>query len=113
TLEVRTLEAHVDVPCVAGVRVVEEDRMRITGDVAGLPQEGEVDDRELEALVAVDRQDLDRVSVGLEPATAVPHCSCPRRLQRCAAVATWSARSLPSARRLPPRAGAAQRGAGL
>ena len=40
-------------------------------DVAGLPQERVVDDRELEALAAVDRQHLHRLGVGLQPAAAL------------------------------------------
>ena len=40
-------------------------------DVPRLPQVREVDDRELEALAAVDREHLDGVGVGLEPAAAL------------------------------------------
>ena len=70
--ELRPLERHVDRPRVAGLRIVEEDRgLRLVGDPARLPQERQVDDRELEPLAAMDRQHLDRLGVRLEPAAAL------------------------------------------
>ena len=43
----------------------------VAPDPGRLPQVGEVDDRELEALAAVDRQHLHRLGVGLQPAAAL------------------------------------------
>ena len=40
------------------------------GDVARLPQVGQVDDRELQPLAAVDGEDLHRLGVGLQPPAA-------------------------------------------
>ena len=60
----------VDGSFVAGVRVV-EDRERIVGDVAWLPQVGVVDDGILESLAAMDGEDLHRFGVGFEAAAAV------------------------------------------
>ena len=69
--EVRPRQADVDAQGVPGVRVVEEHRVGVAGDVARLPEEGQVDDRELEPLAPVDGQDLDGLGVGLEPAAAL------------------------------------------
>ena len=46
-------------------------RLLLAPDPGRLPQVGEVDDRELEALAAVDREHLHRLGVGLQPAAAL------------------------------------------
>ena len=46
-----------------------------------------VDDRELEALAAVDRQDLDRLGVGVEPPAALLVAAVARRRRRSAGAA--------------------------
>ena len=70
-LVVPALQRDVEPALVARVRVVEGDGMRARGLEARLPQEGHVDDAELEPLGAVDRQHLDGVGVGLEAAAAL------------------------------------------
>ena len=69
--EVRAVEADVDRPRVVARRVVEEDRLALVADPGRLPQVGEVDDRELEPLAAVDREHLHGLGVGLQPAAAL------------------------------------------
>jgi hypothetical protein len=69
--EVGAVHADVDDALVAGLRVVEEDRLGIARDVARLPQVGVVDDRELDALAAMDGEDLDGLGVGLEAPAAL------------------------------------------
>ncbi len=64
-------EADVDRALVVAVGVVEEDGLVALGDVAGLPQVGEVDDGELQTLAAVDGQDLDGLLVGLQAPAAL------------------------------------------
>ena len=82
-------------------------------DVARLPQERAVDDRELEALAAVDGQDLDRLGVGLQPPAALLVARVLARPSaiRCAQPAR-SARWRRAARSSPRRAAAGRRGAG-
>ena len=65
-LERPPLEPDVDRVLVPGRRIVESHRL-LRPDPRRIPQERAVDDRELEALAAVDRQHLDRLGVGLEP----------------------------------------------
>ena len=69
--EVGAVHADVDHALVARLRIVEEDRLGVVGDPARLPQVGVVDDRELDALAAVDGEDLDRLGIGLEAAAAL------------------------------------------
>ena len=59
-----------------------------SGSSVGLPQVRAVDDRELEPLAAVDREDLDRLGVGLQPAAALLVAGVLRRPRRSAAAAT-------------------------
>ena len=66
--EAGPVEADVDRAPVAERGIVEEHRLGIGGAPARRPQERAVDDRELEALAAVDREDLHRLRIGLEPA---------------------------------------------
>ncbi len=62
--------ADVDGAPVAGIGVVEHRRL-VLEDPPRIPQVRAVDDGELEALAAVDRQHLHRLGVGLESAAAV------------------------------------------
>ena len=62
--------ADVDRAPVAGRRVVEDGRF-VLRDPPGVPEVRAVDDRELEALAAVDRQHLHGLRVGFQPAAAV------------------------------------------
>ncbi len=64
-------EADVDRALVAGRRVVKEDRARRAGDEPRLPQERQVDDRELQTLAAVDGENLDRLGVGFQAPAAL------------------------------------------
>ena len=64
------LAADVDRPDVVVLVVVVGGRLVLV-DVAGLPGERVVDDRELEALAAMDGQHLDRLGVGVEPQGAI------------------------------------------
>ena len=68
--DVGAVAADVDRPRVV-VLVVVEGRRLVLVDVAGLPGERVVDDRELEALAAVDGQHLHRLGVGVEPPGAL------------------------------------------
>ena len=104
--------ADVDRPGVV-VLVVVEGRRLVLVDVAGLPEERVVDDRELEALAAVDRQHLDRLGVGLEPPAALLVGACPRP----ASAIRWRSHAgqrgrRRAARSSPRRAAAGRRGAG-
>ena len=63
-------DADVDRPDVV-VPVVVVGRRLVLVDVARLPGERVVDDRELEALAAMDRQHLHRLGVGVEPQRAI------------------------------------------
>ena len=69
-LPYRTLETDIDAALLARLGVVEGDR-HVRRDVARLPQEWDVDDRELQALAPVHGEDLHRGRVGLQPAASV------------------------------------------
>ena len=68
--DVGAVAADVDRPHVV-VLVVVIGRRLVLVDVAGLPGERVVDDRELEALAAMDGQHLNRLGVGIEPQGAI------------------------------------------
>src|SRR5207245_701426 len=55
---------ETDIDRAATVLVVEVDRERALRVWSRVPQEGAIDDRKLEALAAVNREDLDGVGVG-------------------------------------------------
>ena len=78
----------------------------------GSHRNGAVDDRELEALAAVDRQHLHGLGVGLEPAAALLVARCRSSPRRSVRAATRSARWRRAARSSPRRAAARRRGAG-
>ena len=65
------LEADVDHALVARVGVVVGDRLALVADPRRVPHERRVDDRELEALAAVDGEHLDGLGVGLQAARAL------------------------------------------
>ena len=92
---VRSVEPDVDRARVAGVGSWNEIGWFVARDPARLPQERAVDDRELEALAAVDRQHLDRLGVGLEPAAALLVARVLAPPRRSAGAARRSAPSSP------------------
>src|ERR1700749_2809746 len=69
-LELDALERDVEHTPVVRFGVVEGHGL-VVGDMAGLPQEREVDDREFEALAAMYGQDLDGFGVGFQAAAAI------------------------------------------
>ena len=93
-------------------RVVEEDRLRVVRDPGRLPQERAVDDRELEALAAVDRQHLHRLGVGLEPPARSSSPSSRSASAMRSASQPRSAVDARAARRSRRGAAAGRRGAG-
>ena len=82
-----TLPADVDRARGSVVRVVEHDELRLGR--RAVPEERAVDDGELEALAAVDRQHLHGVGVGLESPAAILAVGVLGRRRRSAAAASW------------------------